>query len=883
MSLIKAKVTVVGGGPGGLVLSALLSRLGVSSIVLERGRRPTDHPQAHFLNARTLEVFRSISPALEAEVRGLVPPLDDWRRFAYCSSLTGLEIAVKDHFDSDAARSYDAATPCPVLHLPQTKLIPCLSSHADRLGLELLTTATSSSNRTTAAATAADTPPKTPSVIRGCSVVGLRTGAAGEGYVTTAEDRETGAVVEVASEFVVGADGAGSLVRRLLGVPLRGSAGLQHLVSIHFRPTDPLGLRRRMLGDEHDGTGDRADGSSTSGSSPSTSRTVGGGAARRGGGGPLSPAMLYFVFNAQVVGVVVAHNLDEGDFVLQVPVASAAMASALRADEGACRDLVAAAIGSGGAGGGGGGDHSGSDSFYNNSSPAGSGSRSDATGPLDFAMLSTRQWTMSALVAERFRGAAAPPAGPAGPAANGSSTAGSAGNGTDSGNGLDDASGVFLLGDAAHQMPPAGGFGLNTAVQDAHNLAWKLAAVVNLEARSAGGGAGGGAVPAAARDALLDSYDRERRPVAMDNVRLSVRNFASTLDAARALGLPPSAPELIDRAVGATVAAGDDGRRVAIVDAAVRLGRSSLALLGSERPWNVVGAAQRASLRRLVERASGGLHLLFPRQDLGFRYCYPALGGVNNSEKDDRGGEGAPARRGRRRAGRSRGGGGGGGGEGADDDGSNPDDVPIGTLVTGTEPYVPSTLPGTRLPHAWLVSPTGERCSTLDLVDGRRFVLLVEPEAANGGGANAGGGGGDGVAPPWGRAVAQSSCPLLRDMLQVVEVSAEMDPAAAAPGASLSSSPGRHYYCAEDGDEWRRIRGVGHGGALLLRPDQHVAWRAVEDGGGRGARGARGGGAGAVVGDDSSNGDSSAFILPELASRVSDAVVQALGGEEGWR
>ncbi|MFI1913925.1 FAD-dependent monooxygenase [Nocardia sp. NPDC020380] len=57
---------------------------------------------------------------------------------------------------------------------------------------------------------------------------------------------------------------------------------------------------------------------------------------------------------------------------------------------------------------------------------------------------------------------------------------------------------VFLVGDAAHVMPPAGGFGANTGIADVHNLAWKLAAVLR-------GSAGA---------ALLDSYDAERRPVA---------------------------------------------------------------------------------------------------------------------------------------------------------------------------------------------------------------------------------------------------------------------------------------------------------------------------------------------------------------------------------
>ena len=56
---------------------------------------------------------------------------------------------------------------------------------------------------------------------------------------------------------------------------------------------------------------------------------------------------------------------------------------------------------------------------------------------------------------------------------------------------------VFLAGDAAHVVPPNGGFGGNTGVQDAHNLAWKLALVVR-------GVAGPG---------LLDTYDDERRPI----------------------------------------------------------------------------------------------------------------------------------------------------------------------------------------------------------------------------------------------------------------------------------------------------------------------------------------------------------------------------------
>jgi len=67
---------------------------------------------------------------------------------------------------------------------------------------------------------------------------------------------------------------------------------------------------------------------------------------------------------------------------------------------------------------------------------------------------------------------------------------------------------VFLTGDAAHQLPPTGGFGMNTGVQDVHNLAWKLAGVL-------AGWAGPG---------ILDSYDVERRPVARTNADRSLDN-----------------------------------------------------------------------------------------------------------------------------------------------------------------------------------------------------------------------------------------------------------------------------------------------------------------------------------------------------------------------
>jgi putative polyketide hydroxylase len=100
---------------------------------------------------------------------------------------------------------------------------------------------------------------------------------------------------------------------------------------------------------------------------------------------------------------------------------------------------------------------------------------------LDVELLSTLPWEGAALVADNFR-----------------------------------VGRVFLAGDAAHIAPPSGGSGLNTGVQDAHNLAWKLTAVVRGEADPA----------------LLGTYEAERRPVAQVVVDRAVREFdAPTPDA----------------------------------------------------------------------------------------------------------------------------------------------------------------------------------------------------------------------------------------------------------------------------------------------------------------------------------------------------------------
>lgn len=191
---------------------------------------------------------------------------------------------------------------------------------------------------------------------------------------------------------------------------------------------------------------------------------------------------------------------------------------------------------------------------------------------------------------------------------------------------------------------------MNTGIQDAHNLAWKLAAVLS-----------GRADPA-----LLATYQPERRPVAQANADLSVNNWHEAIRVPQALGLDPRAAELVNSVVANAPLPGPVASW--LLDAALAAGKGLA---------TAVVPLRRGALQDIL--ASGmSLRLQFPREDLGFVYTQGAV--------DSRAGAGSAGSAGQQGQQSAQG-------------------VASGSSSKQqrrTNVYVPALVVGGRLPHCWL-------------------------------------------------------------------------------------------------------------------------------------------------------------------------------------
>jgi 2,4-dichlorophenol 6-monooxygenase len=257
---------------------------------------------------------------------------------------------------------------------------------------------------------------------------------------------------------------------------------------------------------------------------------------------------------------------------------------------------------------------------------------------------------------------------------------------------------VFIAGDAAHKRPPTTGLGLNTAIEDALNLSWKLAMVLqhNADPRK-----------------LLDSYEQERRPVGKRNADWGLFTFENSA--------------VINAAIG--LVAGQEENNKLRFEA---LYEDSL-----------TGRSIHAQVKRIIESQS----VEFGAHGIELGFTYPE--GLINAE--------------------------------------NGPDVPAVDPLG--QQYFPSTQPGHRLPHAWLLNSEDRVMSTHDLVGSRATFLLLSDD--------------EGLI--W-AAAAKRLVLRYKIPIEVAQI-----------GESLRDMT----------DQWNNVKQIREGGAILVRPDNFVAWRSL--------------------------------------------------------
>eukprot|EP01037_Dinobryon_pediforme_P032690 gene32690-37764_t len=128
---IETPVLIVGGGGCGLSLSIMLCDLGVDFLTVERNAETTDHPRAHILNQRTLEIFRQ--HGLAARVYELGTPLELMERIVFMTSLGGdgpldrkLIGSIDGYGGGELRERYERDSACRATNLPLNMLEPLL-------------------------------------------------------------------------------------------------------------------------------------------------------------------------------------------------------------------------------------------------------------------------------------------------------------------------------------------------------------------------------------------------------------------------------------------------------------------------------------------------------------------------------------------------------------------------------------------------------------------------------------------------------------------------------------------------------------------------------------------------------------------------------------
>ncbi|MBB2893571.1 FAD-dependent oxidoreductase [Flexivirga oryzae] len=204
--VVDTDVLIVGSGPAGSSAALFLSTLGVANIMITKYRWTANTPRAHITNQRSMEIFRDMG--IEDQVLADATPHELVGDTVFCTAIAGEEIGRIHTWGTrpDREADYRLASPCLTVDIPQTYLEPILVRNATVRGTQSR-----------------------------FSTEYLSHSQDDDGVTTRVRDRLTGQEYSIRSRYLIGADGARSMVAADIDLPYEGRMDIAGSMNITFK------------------------------------------------------------------------------------------------------------------------------------------------------------------------------------------------------------------------------------------------------------------------------------------------------------------------------------------------------------------------------------------------------------------------------------------------------------------------------------------------------------------------------------------------------------------------------------------------------------------------------------------------------------------------